>query len=55
MATENVAQEHIAIEEEEAIVRNWQSDGTSSDGPYHIAPRMNSATYYRRGGSEMFR
>jgi hypothetical protein len=35
MATENVAQEHTATEEEEAIVRNWQSDGANSDESYH--------------------
>jgi hypothetical protein len=35
MVTENVAQEHTTTEEDEAIVRNWQSDGTGSDGSYH--------------------
>jgi hypothetical protein len=35
MATENVTQEHTATEEEEVIVRNWQSDGTNSDGSCH--------------------
>jgi hypothetical protein len=34
-ATENVAQEHTATEAEETIVRNWHSDGASSDGSYH--------------------
>jgi hypothetical protein len=32
MAMENVAQEHITIEEEEAIVINWWTDGSNSDG-----------------------
>jgi hypothetical protein len=35
MMMENAAQEHTAIEEEETIVRNKQSDGASSDGSYH--------------------
>jgi hypothetical protein len=35
MAKENVAQEHTTTEEEETIVRNWQSDGIGSDGSYH--------------------
>jgi hypothetical protein len=35
MAMEKVAQEHNVTEDEEAIVRNWQSDGVSSDGSYH--------------------
>jgi hypothetical protein len=32
MATKNAAQEHTAAEEEEAIVMNWRSDGSNSDG-----------------------
>jgi hypothetical protein len=35
MATENAAQEYTAAEEEEAILKNWQSDGCSSYGSYH--------------------
>jgi hypothetical protein len=35
MMTENVAQEHTTAEEEEAIMRNLQSDCASSDGSYH--------------------
>jgi hypothetical protein len=35
MATENAAQEHTVTEEEEVIVRNWQSFGANSDGSYH--------------------
>jgi hypothetical protein len=35
MTTENAAQEHIVAEEEEVIVKNWQSDDCSSDGSYH--------------------
>jgi hypothetical protein len=35
MMMENVPQEHTTTEEEEAIMRNWQSDGASSDGSYH--------------------
>jgi hypothetical protein len=34
-APENIAQEHTTTEEEEAIVRNWLSDGASSDASYH--------------------
>jgi hypothetical protein len=32
MATENAAQEHTTVEEEEAIMKNLQSD---YDGSYH--------------------
>jgi hypothetical protein len=49
MTTENVAQEHTTPEEEEGIVRNWQSDGVVPMD-HIIAPRINSVTYYRRGG-----
>jgi hypothetical protein len=34
-ATENAAQEHNTVEEEKAIMKNWQSDGSGSDGSYH--------------------
>jgi hypothetical protein len=33
MTTENVAQGYTTVEE--AIMKNWQSDGSSSDGSYH--------------------
>jgi hypothetical protein len=32
---ENAAQGHTTIEEEEAIMKNLQSDGSGSDGSYH--------------------
>jgi hypothetical protein len=35
MVMENAAQEHTTAEEEEDIVKNWQSDGSSFDGSYH--------------------
>jgi hypothetical protein len=35
MVMENAAQEHIVAEEEEVIMKNWQSDGCSSDRSYH--------------------
>jgi hypothetical protein len=35
MPTENATQEHTVTEEEEVIVRNWQSFGANSDGSYH--------------------
>jgi hypothetical protein len=34
-APKNAAQEHTMTEEEEAIVRNWQSNESSSVGSYH--------------------
>jgi hypothetical protein len=52
MAMENVAQEHITIEEEEAIVINWWTDGSNPMDPKimdpldrGIVPRMHSVTY----------
>jgi hypothetical protein len=31
----NAAQGHTTVEEAEAIMKNWQSDGSDSDGSYH--------------------
>jgi hypothetical protein len=36
MAMENVSQGHTTVQKEEAIIKNWQSDGSGSDGSYHI-------------------
>jgi hypothetical protein len=35
MAAENAAQEHTTVEEEEAIMKNLQSDVSGYDGSYH--------------------
>jgi hypothetical protein len=35
MTTENVAQEHTVTEEDRAIMKKFQSDGSDSDGSYH--------------------
>jgi hypothetical protein len=35
MSMENAAQGHSMVEEEEAIIKNLQSDGSGSDGSYH--------------------
>jgi hypothetical protein len=35
MVTENAAQGHTTIEEEKAIIKNWQSYGSGSDRSYH--------------------
>jgi hypothetical protein len=35
MLTENAAKEHTMVEEEEAIMKNLQSNGSGSDGSYH--------------------
>jgi hypothetical protein len=36
MSTENAAQGHTTVKEEEAIMKNLQSDGLGYDGSYHI-------------------
>jgi hypothetical protein len=41
---ENTAQEHIATEEDEAIVKNWQPMA-AVPMDYIIAPMTNSDTY----------
>jgi hypothetical protein len=57
MATENAAQGHTTIDEEESTVAmNWQSsdsnnNGSDNNGSYE-SPRTNSVPYYRRGGLE---
>jgi hypothetical protein len=52
MATENAAQGHTTIDEEEAVVAmNWQSGSCTliiADPMRGL--RTNSVTYYRRGG-----
>jgi hypothetical protein len=41
MVTDNAAQEHIAVEEEEVIVMNSQSIDSNSDGSKNIgSPRL---------------
>jgi hypothetical protein len=64
MVTDNAAQEHIAVEEEEVIVMNWQSDGSSSNGSKNNgSPRSWHGLEYelghllekRGGGSKRFR
>jgi hypothetical protein len=63
MVTDNAAQEHIAVEEEEVIVMNWQSDGSNSDGSkYNGSPRSWHGLedelghlLERGGGSKRFR
>jgi hypothetical protein len=35
MLTENAAKGHTMVEEEEAIMKNLQSNGSGSDGSYH--------------------
>jgi hypothetical protein len=35
MVRENAAQGHTTVKEEEAIMKNWQSDGSGSNGSYH--------------------
>jgi hypothetical protein len=37
IALENAAQGHTTVEEEEDIMKNWQPDGSGSDGSYHSA------------------
>jgi hypothetical protein len=36
MVMENVSQGHTTVQKEEAIIKNWQSHGSGSDGSYHI-------------------
>jgi hypothetical protein len=52
MMTENVAQEHIAAEENEAIVRNWQSDGVNSDESYHTPEDKLDHLLLKRGAQK---
>jgi hypothetical protein len=57
MAMENTAQGHTTVDEEEvAVEMNWQFDDSIKMDPIIADPmrtlRMNSVTYYRRGGLE---
>jgi hypothetical protein len=54
MGTENATQEHTLAEEEEAIIKNWQSDDSDSDRSYQ--PRGQTQSLIREEGcSERFR
>jgi hypothetical protein len=61
MVTENAAQGRTTVDEEEvAIELNWQFSDFNNNGSKNSRsyenPRMNSVTYYRRGGgSKRFR
>jgi hypothetical protein len=57
MATENAAQCHTIVDEEEvAVEMNWQFGDSNNKDPIIAdsmrTPKMNSVTYYRRGGLE---
>jgi hypothetical protein len=49
MSTENPAQRHTTVEEEEAIMKNWQSDGSGFDGSYHSPEDELSHLLEKRG------
>jgi hypothetical protein len=63
MATKNAAQEHTAAEQEEAIVMNWWSDGSNSDGSknngsprlWHSPEDELGHLLEKSGGSKRFR
>jgi hypothetical protein len=58
MSTENAAQGHTMVEEEEeAIMKNLQSDGLGSDGSYYSPEDELSHLLEKRGGggSERFK
>jgi hypothetical protein len=55
MAMENAAQGHTTVDEEEVTIElNWQFNDSNNNGSKKAdpmrTPRMNSVTYYRRGG-----
>jgi hypothetical protein len=49
MAMENAAQKHTTVEEEEAIMKNWQSGGLGSDESYHSPEDELSHLLEKRG------
>jgi hypothetical protein len=57
MAMENASGCHTTADEEEgAVAMNWQSgDSEPIIADPMRTPKMNSVTYYRRGGSKRFR
>jgi hypothetical protein len=50
MSTKNAAQGHTTVEEAEAIMKNWQSDGSDSDGSYHSPKNELNHLLEKRGG-----
>jgi hypothetical protein len=52
MVTENAAQGHTNVDEEEVTVElNWQFGDSNNNGSENSgSPRMNLVTCYRRGG-----
>jgi hypothetical protein len=52
MVMENMAQGHTTVEEEEVIMKNWQSDGSGSDGSYHSPEDELSHLLEKRGAQK---
>jgi hypothetical protein len=52
MSTENAAQGHTTFEEDEAIMKNLQSDGSGSDGSYHSPEDELSHLLQKRGAQK---
>jgi hypothetical protein len=50
LATENASRGHTRVEKEEAIIKNWQSDRSGSDGLYHIPEDELGHLLEKRGG-----
>jgi hypothetical protein len=56
MTMKSAAQGHTMIEEEEAIMKNWQLDGSGSNGLYHsLEDELSHLLEKRGGGSKRFR
>jgi hypothetical protein len=49
MVMENAAQGHTTVEEEEGIMKNWQLDGSGSNGSYHSPETQSLISLEGRG------